>query len=71
MTYFKDIILHKKPYDLDYNFYEKNIKSRAKIEHDKLKSLDSSGNVCYLEHFSIGSKEIQKNLYLETFLNIF
>ena len=28
----------------------------------------SSGNVCYLAHFFIGSKEIKKNLYLETFL---
>ena len=31
----------------------------------------SSGNVCYLEHFFIGSTEIQKNLYLETFFNMF
>ena len=41
-------------YDLDYNFYEKNTKSRAQIERDKLISFDSSGNVCYPEHFSIG-----------------
>ena len=31
----------------------------------------SSVNVCYLAHFFIGSKEIQKNLYLETFFNMF
>ena len=31
----------------------------------------SSGNVCYLGHFFIGSKQIQKNLYPETFFNMF
>ena len=28
----------------------------------------SSGNVCYLAHFFIGSKQILKNLYVESFL---
>ena len=28
----------------------------------------SSGNVCYLAHFFIGSKQILSNLYIETFL---
>ena len=31
----------------------------------------SCGNFCYLGHFFIGSIEIQKNLYLETFLTCF
>ena len=31
----------------------------------------SSGNVCYLAHFFIGSKQIQKNLYYETFFSLF
>ena len=31
----------------------------------------SSGNVCYLGHFCIGSTEIQKNFYLETFFKMF
>ena len=32
---------------------------------------DSSGNICYLGHFLRGSIEIQKSLYLETFLTNF
>ena len=34
-------------------------------------SKKNNSNVCYLEHFFIGSKQILKNLYLETFLVYF
>ena len=34
-------------------------------------SKKNNSNVCYLAHFFIGSKQILKNLYLETFLVYF
>ena len=35
------------------------------------KGFASSVKVCYLGHFFMGSKKIKKNLYLETFSNMF
>ena len=52
-----------------YNFYNVNILQHHIIYHTHTHS--SSGNVCCLVRFLIGSKEIQKNLYLETFFNMF
>ena len=42
-----------------------------KSNQNKFEGDLSSGNVCYLGHFFIGSLEIRKNLYLETFLTCF
>ena len=70
VTYFTGYAHDNTPFVIRYNIADV-IKASEKIGEILLNWFTnkevSSGNVCCLENFFIGSKEIQKDLYLDTF----